>query len=92
MHRRAVSLRTTSLRSYNEGGNSLPGVVTIGSPGGVETTYSFDYENVHFVILKEYYDSNSDIATDGDIPDQLYNWLIADKSILFFLFYSSLRT
>ena len=22
--------------------------------------------------------NNSDTATDGDIPDQLYNWLIAD--------------
>jgi len=68
------------LRSYNTGGNSLPGVVTTVPPGGEETTYSFDYENVHFVILNEYYDNGSDIATDGDIPDQLYNWLISDLS------------
>ncbi len=66
------------LRTYNTGGNSLAGVVNTGPPGGEETTYSFDYGNVHFVILNEYYDSGSDVATDGDIPDQLYNWLIAD--------------
>lgn len=66
------------LRAYNLGGNSLPGVVNTGPTGGEETTYSFDYGNVHFVILNEYYDGDSDTATEGDIPDQLYNWLISD--------------
>lgn len=66
------------LRSYNAGSNSLPYLVNTGPPGGEETTYSFDHGNVHFVILNEYYDGGSDTATDGDIPDQLYNWLLAD--------------
>ncbi len=66
------------LRSYNAGGNSLPCLVNTGPPGGEETTYSFDHGNVHFVILNEYYDGGSDTATDGDIPDQLHNWLLAD--------------
>jgi len=66
------------LRSYNSDGNSLPGVVNIGPTGGKETTFSFDYQNVHFVIINEYYDTGSDTSTDGDIPDQLYNWLLND--------------
>lgn len=66
------------LRAYNLNGNLLPGIVNTGPPGGEETTYSFNYGNVHFIILNEYFDNNNDTATNGDIPDQLYTWLVDD--------------
>ena len=68
----------TWLRSYNSGGNSLPNIVNVGPSGCVETTYSFDLENSHFVVLNQYYDGSSDIGTDGDVSDALFNWLESD--------------
>ncbi len=66
------------LRSFNTGGNSLPKVVNTGPPGSIETTYSFDYGDTHFVVLNEYFDGSSDTGTDGDITDSLYSWLVGD--------------
>jgi hypothetical protein len=66
------------LREYNAGGNSLPHIVNAGPPGCRETTYSFDYQNAHFVVLNEYYDGTSDAAIDGDVVDALYDWLAED--------------
>ena len=60
------------LRSYGYG------AVQPGPMGCPETTYAFDYGNSHFVVLNEYCDSSGDTATDGDIPDHLYDWLVAD--------------
>ncbi|MBF9015010.1 MULTISPECIES: metallophosphoesterase [unclassified Oceanispirochaeta] len=66
------------LREHNPNGDSLPGIVHLGPDNGVETTYSFDYGNLHIIVLNEYYDGTSDIATDGDITDPLYDWLVND--------------
>lgn len=66
------------LREYNKNGNSLPHIVNIGPAGCKETTYSFDYENAHFAVINQYYDGQSDIGTDGDMVDELYDWLAAD--------------
>ena len=53
-----------------------------GPPGSVETTYSWDYGNAHFVALNQYWDggtvAGSDVGSDGDVVLQLYNWLAAD--------------
>lgn len=57
---------------------SLPYIVNSGPPGCETTTYSWDYGNAHFVALNEYYDGTSDTGTDGNIVDELYNWLVAD--------------
>lgn len=54
------------------------GVVNPGPAGCPTTTYSFDYNIAHFVILNEYCDSYGDAVTDGDIPDHLFNWLLTD--------------
>jgi hypothetical protein len=62
----------TWLRAYNYG------AVKPGPSGCPETTYSFDYGNAHIVMLNEYCDTAGDTATVGDIPDHLYNWLVAD--------------
>jgi hypothetical protein len=62
------------LRSYDYG------AVNPGPSGCPETTYSFDHQNAHFVMLNEYCDSGGDTATSGDVPDHLYNWLVDDLS------------
>ena len=54
------------------------GTVNPGPSGCPETTYSFDYANAHFTVLNEYCNTSGDTATDGNIPDHLYNWLVAD--------------
>jgi hypothetical protein len=54
------------------------GAVQPGPSGCPETTYSFDYSNAHFAVLNEYCDESGDNLTDGDIPDHLYPWLVAD--------------
>ena len=69
------------LRAYNYDNNGVgtpPDIVNTGPSGCPETTYSFDYENAHFVVLNEYCNSGGDDLTDGDIPDHLYNWLAND--------------
>ena len=43
-----------------------------------ETTFSFDYDMAHMVILNLYCDTSGDYATSGDIPDLLYEWLKED--------------
>ena len=63
---------------YDPNGSAPPNLTNTGPPGCEETTYSFDYGNSHFVVLNEYYDGTSDIGTDGDVVDALYNWLAAD--------------
>jgi predicted phosphodiesterase len=66
------------LREYNRHGNILPNIVRSGPANGAETTYSLDYGEVHFVVLNEYYDGQNDHASDGDVGDALYNWLVTD--------------
>jgi hypothetical protein len=70
------------LRAFDRdpNGSDPPDVVNDGPPGCPETTYSFDYGNAHFIVLNEYCDAVSDTATDGDVPDVLYNWLADDLS------------
>jgi hypothetical protein len=76
------------LRGYNERGNELPYIVNQGPRRCIETTYSFDYENAHFVILNEYFDGESDTGADGDICDALLGWLendlqMTEKELIF---------
>ena len=56
----------------------LPWIVNPGPQGGETTSYSFDYENAHFTVLNQYFDGVSEVGTDGDVADDLYNWLAAD--------------
>ena len=58
--------------------NKLDGNVNPGPLNGEETSYSFDYQNAHFVILNFYFDGESHTGTDGDVVDELYNWLEND--------------
>jgi hypothetical protein len=70
-----------TLRNMNAGGNSLPNVVNIGPTNCEETTYSFDYQNCHFIALNQYYNGTIDTGTDGDVLDSLYYWLADDLAI-----------
>ena len=56
------------------------GAVNPGPTGCPTTTFSFDVENAHLVMLNEYCDSDGANATWGDVPDHLYNWLSDDLS------------
>jgi len=69
------------LRAYNydaNGSGTPPDIVNTGPSGCPETTYSFDYDNAHFVVVNEYCDNDGDNVTDGDIVEHLYNWLASD--------------
>ncbi|MFH1278282.1 MAG: FlgD immunoglobulin-like domain containing protein [Candidatus Eisenbacteria bacterium] len=68
------------IRAYDldPNGAAEPNIVRTGPTNGVETTFSFDYDNAHFVVLNEYYDGVSDMGTVGDVTDSLYEWLAAD--------------
>jgi hypothetical protein len=56
------------------------GTVNPGPTGCPTTTYSFDVQNAHLVVLNEYCDDSGDDVTVGDVPDHLYDWLAADLS------------
>ena len=63
---------------YNPNGGDPPNIANYGPPDCEETTYSFDYQNAHFVVLNVYCDTESDTRTDGAIVDALYEWLADD--------------
>lgn len=58
--------------------SSLPWIVNPGPAGCETTSYSFDYLNAHFVVINEYYDGSNDTGTNGDVVDDLNDWLVAD--------------
>ncbi len=58
--------------------HSLPYIINSGPVNCKETTYSFDFKNVHFVVLNEYYDGAGDTKADGNIVPELLSWLKND--------------
>jgi len=66
------------LRNLNRDGNSLANIVRRGPAGCEETTYSFDYNDVHFVVLNLYYDGEKDTGADGVVSPALLAWLEED--------------
>ena len=77
-HDLELEANTEYLRAMNRGSGGLPYVVRKGPPGCEETTYSFDWNDVHFVVLNVYYDGKSDNKTDGNIVPGLLAWLEND--------------
>jgi len=63
------------LRDYS---TTVPNVVNRGPEGCEETTYSFDYGEIHFVVLNVYFDGVRDWGLEGDIVPELLEWLEAD--------------
>jgi hypothetical protein len=77
-HDLEVEANTEYIRAMNRGASGLPYVVRKGPAGCEETTYSFDWNDVHFVILNVYYDGTKDNKSDGTIVPMLLNWLEND--------------
>jgi len=78
------------LRTHNLNGDTLPYIVNVGPAGSEETTYSFDYENAHFVVLNQYFNGISDTGGNGDVVNALFTWLeddlnATDKRYIFVL-------
>ena len=63
---------------------TLPWIVDYGPTGSVNTSYSWDYGNAHFVSANCYWDGTAttghDYVTDGDAPKELRDWIEADLS------------
>jgi predicted phosphodiesterase len=77
-HDTEVEANTDYIRAMNRGNNGLPYVLRKGPSGCEETTYSFDWNDVHFVILNVYFDGKSDKGGDGNIVPELLAWLEND--------------
>jgi hypothetical protein len=58
---------------------TLPYIDDYGPAGSVNSTYSWSYQNAHFVALNGYWNGNtttgSDTAADGDVVPALNTWL-----------------
>ncbi len=63
---------------YDSNGEEEPNIVNWGPVSCPRTTYSFDYQNTHFVALNVYCNQEAPWGIDGSISDTLYNWLVAD--------------
>lgn len=77
-HDLEVESNTEYIRAMNRGDRSLPCLVRKGPAGCEETTYSFDWNSVHFVVLNVYYDGKSDKGGEGNIVPELLAWLEED--------------
>jgi hypothetical protein len=77
-HDLEVEANTEYIRAMNRGANGVPYVVRKGPAGCEETTYAFDWNGVHFVILNVYYDGKHDNKGDGAIAPELITWLEND--------------
>ena len=64
--------------NYDPNGPAEPNIVNQGPDSCPYTTYSFDYQNAHFVALNVYCNEDSPWGIDGSITDTLYQWLAAD--------------
>jgi hypothetical protein len=63
---------------------TLPWIINSGPTGSIGTTYSWEYENAHFVAVNGYWDgttnSGGDHARDGDVVPALRSWIDSDLS------------
>ena len=63
---------------YDINGDKEPNIINWGPDSCPRTTYSFDYQNAHFVALNVYCNEESPWGIDGSITDTLYDWLAED--------------
>jgi hypothetical protein len=63
---------------YDPNGSAEPNIVHWGPESCPKTTYSFDYQNAHFVALNVYCNEEAPWGIDGSITDILYDWLAFD--------------
>ena len=58
----------------------IPHLTRRGPPGAEETTYSFEFENSHFIVLDDYYNGQTNSMLNNDIPEAAFEWLEKDLS------------
>jgi hypothetical protein len=66
------------LRDFNPTGSDLPRIVNTGPALTIQTCYSFDEGNAHFVVINEYFDGSVDYDPVGDVSPELLTWLETD--------------
>lgn len=64
--------------TYDPNGEAEPNIINWGPEPCSRTTYSFNYQNTHFVLLNVYCNEEAPWGVDGSISDTIYNWLSAD--------------
>jgi hypothetical protein len=64
------------LRRWAEAG--IPHLVRRGPTGAVDTIYSFDFANAHFIALDEYFDGKTSKARQAGLPNPALTWLEED--------------
>ncbi len=73
-----VETKTDMLWLRKWAGRGIPRLTRAGPDNCKEMTYSFDFENAHFVVINQYCDGAKDDNPDGNIRDPLYRWLEED--------------
>lgn len=68
----------SSMQYLRELSLTVPNVVNRGPAGCEETTFSFDWANIHFVVLNQYFDGVRDWGVEGAVVPELMAWLAAD--------------
>jgi 3',5'-cyclic AMP phosphodiesterase CpdA len=63
---------------FDINGDQEPNILNWGPEPCPRTTYSFDYQNAHFVALNVYCNAEAPWGIDGSISDVIYEWLAAD--------------
>jgi len=63
---------------YDINGDKEPNIINWGPEPCPRTTYSFDYQNTHFVALNVYCNEEAPWGIDGSISDTIYDWLAED--------------
>jgi len=66
---------------YNSESSNGPIIVNWGPEPCSRTTYSFDYQNTHFVALNVYCNEDAPWGIDGSITDVVYGWLADDLAM-----------
>ncbi len=82
-HEAETALDMTWLRTEYNTGNAGRAALKLstnqdGPATSLETTYSWDFGNAHFIQLNEYWDGSNDVGTNGDVVAALQTWLAAD--------------
>ncbi len=66
----------------DKNGDVPPNIINWGPEPCKQTTYSFDYENSHFIVLNEYCEGYKgwpfEKSSGGNISKVLYKWLVND--------------
>ena len=68
----------STMRYIRQYSTTLPNLVNRGPEGCEATTYSFEWADVHFVVLNQYYDGTNDWGVEGEVVPELLEWLEED--------------